>query len=81
MNLPQREPSGSGSDLQAVQPVPAVGGVADLEELQDSNKHLGVVVGQSAGQQAVGVIQLDVEAATQHISYSGLVGAPVMLVA
>lgn len=59
--------SSSGSDLQTVQPVPAAGGVSDLEELQDSDKHVGVVVRQSAGQQAVGVIQLDVEAAAQHV--------------
>lgn len=54
------------SDLQAVKPVPAVGGVFDLEELQDSDEHVGVVIRQRAGQQAVSVIQLDVEAATQR---------------
>lgn len=56
----------SVSDLQAVQPAPAAGGVFDLEELQDSDEQVGVVVRQRAGQQAVHVVQLDVEAATQH---------------
>lgn len=55
-----------GSDLQAAQPVPAAGGIADLEELQDSHEDVGVVIWQHAGQQAVDVVQLDVEAATQQ---------------
>lgn len=56
----------SQADLQAVQPVPAAGGVYELEELQDSDEHVGVVIRQRAGQQTVSVVQLDVEAATQH---------------
>ncbi len=62
----QRERAAAVSDLQAVQPVPAVGGVFDLEELQDSDEHVGVVIRQRTGQQAVSVIQLDVESATQR---------------
>lgn len=45
-----------------MQPVPATRGVADLQELQDSDEHVGVVIRQRAGQQAVDVVQLDVEA-------------------
>lgn len=55
---PEPEP-----DLQTVEPVPAVGGFPDVQELQDSDEDVGVVVRKSAGQQAVRVIQLDVEAA------------------
>ena len=59
---------GQRSDLQAVQPVPSVGGVSDREQLQDSDEHVGVVVRQRTRQQAVCVVQVDVEAAaqTQH---------------
>lgn len=49
-----------------MQPVPAAGGVLDPEQLQDSDEHVGVVIRQRARQQAVAVVQLDVEAATKH---------------
>lgn len=53
--------------LQAVQPVPAVGGITDVEELQDTDKHVGVVVRQRAGQQAVNVVSMNVKTATQEL--------------
>lgn len=52
--------------LEAVQPVPAVGGVTDVEELQHTDEDVGVVVRQRAGQQAVNVVSVDVKTATQE---------------
>lgn len=49
-----------------MEPVPVVGGFFDVYELQDSDEDVGVVIRKSAGQQAVCVIQLDVEAADHH---------------
>lgn len=62
-----------GTDLKTLQPVPATRGIADLEELQDPDEHFGVVIRQRAGQQAVGIIQLDVETATRENSTSARV--------
>lgn len=53
--------------LKAVQPVPAVGGVTDVEELQHTHEHVGVVVRQRAGQQAVNVVSLNVKTETRAI--------------
>lgn len=36
--------------LQAVQPVPAIGSITDVEELQNTDEHVGVVVRQRASQ-------------------------------
>lgn len=52
--------------LQAVQPVPFVGGILDFQELQDSDKNVGVVIRQNTGQQAVDVVKVDVEAASKN---------------
>lgn len=49
-----------------MQPVPAVGGITDFEKLQDTDEHVGVVVRQSAGQQTVDVVMLNVETATRR---------------
>lgn len=49
-----------------MQPVPATGGVTDVEELQDSYERVGVVVRQSAGQQAVNVVSMNVVPAAQE---------------
>lgn len=51
--------------LQWVEPVPPAGRLFDVEQLQDSDEHVGVVVRQRARHQAVGVVQVDVEAAAE----------------
>lgn len=56
--------------LQAVQPVPAIGGITDVEELQDTDEHVGVVVRQCAGQQAVNVVSMNVKTATQELKWA-----------
>lgn len=51
------------SNLQGLQPIPAVCGVLDLEELNHSDKRVGVVIRQRASQQALNVVQMNMEAA------------------
>lgn len=49
-----------------MQPVPATGGVTDVEELHHSYERVGVVVRQSAGQQAVNVVSMNVVSVAQE---------------
>lgn len=58
VNTAQTGVRGQRSDLQTLQPVPAVSGCTDLQQLQDSDEDVGVVVGQDAGHELVHVIQL-----------------------
>lgn len=56
--------------LEAVQPVPAIGGITDVEELKDTDEHVGVVVRQRTGQQAVNVVSMNVKTATQELKWA-----------